>query len=69
MYNLIRLKAARTGLMSAAWSRGDSPRCDEGSLTDLLVDLRHLCAATGLDFDRCDRVAAMHFDGEHGGAS
>lgn len=69
MQNLIRIGTARAALARAAWVRGETPAYDEDAVTDLLADIRHLCAAAQLDFDRCDRVAAMHFAAEDGGAS
>ena len=53
----------------AAWSRGHAPTYDEDAVTDLLADIRHFCAVAGHNFEQCSRLAAMHFDHEHGGAS
>ena len=69
MNDRMYIEAARAALARAAWVRGEAPAYNEDAITDLLADLRHLCAAAGLDFGRCDRVAAMHFQGEHGGVS
>ena len=69
MSNHTLIETARAALARAAWVRGESPAYDEDAVTDLLADLRHLCEAVGLDFARCDRVAAMHFAAENGGAS
>jgi hypothetical protein len=63
------IETARAALARAAWVRGETPDYGEDAVTDLLADIRHLCASAGLDFDRCDRVAAMHFEAEHGGVS
>ena len=41
----------------------------QAQVLDLLADIRHFCTVFSLDFDRCDRVAAMHFEAEHGRAS
>jgi hypothetical protein len=69
MNDRIYIEAARAALARAAWVRGEAPAYNEDAITDLLADLRHLCAATDLDFSRCDRVAAMHFRDELGGVS
>lgn len=69
MQNTMRIETARAALARAAWARNEAPAYDEDAVTDLLADIRHLCAAAGLDFYRCDRVAAMHFEAENGGAS
>lgn len=69
MQNTIRIETARAALARAAWARGEAPAYDEDAVTDLLADVRHLCAVAGIDFDRCDRLAAMHFEAEEGGAS
>ncbi len=37
---------------------------DSERLTDLLADLRHWAAATGVDFDSADSTALMHFEHE-----
>jgi hypothetical protein len=63
------IESARAALARAAWVRGETPDYGEDAVTDLLADIRHFCAAFSLDFDRCDRVAAMHFEAEHGGVS
>lgn len=63
------IETARAALARAAWVRGEAPAYGEDAVTDLLADIRHFCAAFSLDFDRCDRVAAMHFEAEHGGVS
>lgn len=69
MSNHTYIEAARAAMARAAWVRGESPAYGEDAVTDLLTDMRHLCAAGGLDFARCDRVAAMHFAAENGSAS
>jgi hypothetical protein len=69
MCNRRHIETARAALARAAWVRGEAPAYGEDAVTDLLADIRHLCAAAGLEFDRCDRVAAMHFEAEQGGAS
>ncbi|CAH1666143.1 conserved hypothetical protein [Hyphomicrobiales bacterium] len=69
MHNNIRIETARAALARAAWVRGATPAYGEDDVTDLLADIRHLCRAADIDFDRCDRVAAMHFEAENGGAS
>lgn len=39
----------------------------EGYITDLLVDLRHLCGARGIDFDNRARISADHYAAELAG--
>lgn len=68
MQNSIHIETARAALARAAWVQGEAPAYSENSITDLIMDIRHLCAASGLDFDWCDRVAAMHYEAETGGA-
>lgn len=55
MNNAQRIEAAR-----AARVRGDVPRCGDTALIDLLADLRHFRVVARIDFDDCDRLAAMH---------
>ncbi len=69
MSHSIQSQAARAALARAAWVRSQSPTYDENAVSDLLADIRHLCAAEGFDFDRCQRVADMYFRDESGGAS
>ncbi|MBA4174023.1 MAG: hypothetical protein C0511_15535 [Hyphomicrobium sp.] len=69
MNNAQRIEAARAALARAAWIRGNLPCYGDEALTDLLADLRHFCVAAHIDFDACDRLAAMHFADEIGGAS
>lgn len=61
MNNAIRIETARAALARAAWVRGDVPHYSDEAIIDLLADLRHLSAAAGIDFDACDRLAALHF--------
>ncbi|KQZ28616.1 hypothetical protein ASD50_19190 [Mesorhizobium sp. Root552] len=68
MSKTLNIEAARAALARAAWARGEAPAYDENAVSDLLADIRHLCAAAGHDFDRCDRVATMYFQDEIGGA-
>ena len=35
-------------------------------LTDLLADLRHMCAVDGVDFEAAERMALEHFFAEKG---
>lgn len=65
----VHIEAARTALARAAWVRGEAPAYSEDAVSNLLADLRHFCAAVGLDFERCIRVADMYFRDETGGAS
>ncbi|WP_412033194.1 hypothetical protein ACLIR7_08895 [Nitratireductor aquimarinus] len=69
MCNQDHIRTARAALARAAWVRGGSPAYNEDAVTDLLADLRHHCVAAGLDFARCERIAAMYFMAENGGAS
>lgn len=69
MNNARRIEAARAAPARAAWFRGDVPCYGDEALIDLLADLRHFCTAACIDFDACDRLAAMHFADETGGAS
>lgn len=69
MTNDRRIDAARAALARAAWVRGETPCYGDEAVIDLLADLRHLCTAAGIDFDTCNRLAAMHFANENGGAS
>jgi len=36
-------------------------------ITDLLTDLRHLCAEMGIIFEECVATSEMHFDAEQDG--
>jgi len=42
---------------------------DREDLVDLLTDLRHWCAKTGINFEDANRIAAGHFFAEQGGGS
>lgn len=67
MTQTIRIEAACAALARAAWARGQAPAYGEDAIIDLLADIRHWCAAAGLDFSRCDHFAwAVHRD-ENGG--
>lgn len=68
MNNAICIETARAALARAAWVRGEVPCYGDEALIDLLADLRHFCMAACIDFDECDRLAAMHFAEEIGGA-
>lgn len=69
MNNAIRIETARAALARAAWVRGEAPRYGDEALIDLLADLRHFCAACGIDFEACDRLGALHFVHESAVAS
>ncbi len=69
MNNSRRIEAARAALARAAWVRGNVPCYGDEAFIDLLADLRHFCVVAHIDFDVCDRLAAMHFAAENGGAS
>lgn len=68
MRNQPRIDTARFALASACWARGENPEQGEEAVIDLLTDLRHHCAAFGIDFDACDRMAGDHFSAEGGAA-
>lgn len=65
MNNAIRIEAARAALARAAWARGETPHYGDEALIDLLADLRHLCVAISINFDECDRLAAIYFEEEY----
>jgi hypothetical protein len=69
MNNQQRIGTARFAIASACFARGQAPDYGEDSLTDLLADLRHYCAAHGLDYERCERIAAMYFSDESAGSA
>jgi len=69
MNNADRIESARAALARAAWVRGEVPCYGDEALIDLLADLRHFCTVTRIDFDACDRLAAMHFADEKGRVS
>ncbi len=55
----------------AAWALGalehwrDGGRASlEEAVTDMLVDLRHLCRIEEIDYDKCNASAEMHFEAE-----
>lgn len=64
MTNAQRIATARFAIASTCFARAEPPECGEDAITDLLADLLHYCAASGIDFERCERVAAMHFEDE-----
>lgn len=66
MQSSIHIETARAALARAAWVRGEVPAYNENSITDLIMGIRHLCAASGLDFDWCNHVAVMYFEAEGG---
>lgn len=58
MRNSQRIQTARYALSSSLWARGEAPRpIDEGIVIDLLVDLKHFCDRTGIDYSQCQRRA------------
>lgn len=64
-----RIEAARAALARAAWTRGTTPVYAEDEVIDLLVDIRHLCDAAGLDYTRCNYLARSQYHHETGSAS
>lgn len=64
-----RIESARAALVSATVARGTRPVLAEDEVIDLLIDIRHLCDAAGLDYARCHYLARGHYDHEIGRAS
>jgi len=69
MKHYVRIEAARAALARAAWTRGQAPDYGEDAIIDLLADIRHWCAAAGVDFGRCDHLSWAFYHDENGGAS
>lgn len=69
MNNNVHIEAARAALARAAWVYGQAPVYGEEAVSDLLADLRHFCAVTGLDFAACHEASDRHFIEETGGVS
>jgi hypothetical protein len=67
LLNTRRHATARSALSAASAARGTSPATSDEAVIDLLADLRHFCAAGGIDFDNCDRMADAHFATESSG--
>ena len=66
MSNHQRIKIARAALAAACLLRGNLPaELGDAAVIDLLTDIRHFCQYAGLDFERCDRLSALHFEEEH----
>jgi hypothetical protein len=59
--NMSRVARARVAIKGYAGEFHDL----EANITDVLCDLRHLCAAKQMDFDHIDKVAKMHFEAEN----
>jgi hypothetical protein len=64
-----RIESARAALTSATCARGTRPALAEDEVIDLLIDIRHLCDAAGLDYARCHYLARGHYQHEMGSAS
>jgi hypothetical protein len=64
-----RIESARAALTSATHARGTRPAIAEDEVIDLLIDIRHLCDAAGLDYAQCHYLARGHYQHEIGGAS
>ncbi|ABS65796.1 conserved hypothetical protein [Xanthobacter versatilis] len=64
-----RIETARAALARAARVRGTAPVYAEDEVIDLLVDIRHLCDAAGIDFARCNYLSRNHYHHETGSAS
>lgn len=69
MFDDTRIAAARAALARAAWVRRDAPAYHEDAVTSLLADIRHLCAASGIDFGRCNHLAWAWYQDETRSAS
>ncbi|WP_406873334.1 hypothetical protein WHT83_06465 [Aminobacter sp. P9b] len=69
MNNNVHIEAARAALARAAWVYGQAPAYGQEAVSDLLADLRHFCAVTGLDFAACHAASDRYFIEETGGAS
>lgn len=60
-----RRLTAQAALEAACLDRGEAPVAnDPDTVTDLLTDLRHFCAAEGIDYAACDSMAASHWQEE-----
>lgn len=44
--------------------REDGRASLEEAITDFMADLRHLCGTEEIDYERCSRMAEMHFEEE-----
>lgn len=69
MSKTINIEAARAALARAAWTRGQAPAYGEDAIIDLLADIRHWCATSGLDFAHCDHLAWAFYQDEIGRAA
>jgi hypothetical protein len=58
--NMNRIQRARKAVRGYAGEFHDL----EANIKDILCDLRHLCEAKGIDFDKCDRMARDHYQVE-----
>lgn len=58
--NMARIQRARKAVRGYAGEFHDL----KANITDILTDLRHLCAAKGVSFEDADRVARQHFEAE-----
>lgn len=64
MNNNVHIEAARAALARAAWVYGQAPAYSQEAVSDLLADLRHFCAVTGLDFAQCCEASERYFSEE-----
>lgn len=60
MTSIDRIQVARSALHRAASSRGGNPEFTDSSIVQLLIDLRHFCKASGIDFETCSFLAAKY---------
>jgi len=62
---LNKKRAARAKKALSAYFGCPLPACErEFAVIDILTDLRHFCASSGLDFDNLDRIASGHYSEE-----
>lgn len=60
MNNMRRIQRARAAVRGYAGEKHDL----RANIVDILTDLRHLCAAKGIDFASADWMAGENFDFE-----
>ncbi len=65
----VQILAAKSALARAAWARGVAPYYGEDAIADLLVDIRHWCRESGIDYAACDHLASRIYQNEIGSAS
>jgi len=58
--NMNRIARARVAVKGYAGEFHDL----EANIVDILADIRHLCEAKGMDFERLDRTARSNYEAE-----